>query len=254
MNIFNKKANLYIWVLILFNAFFIGCYFSGVTFLQQLIAPTIDKANFSFKQMREFGILEMTQNVLLLYICYVLLREMVQRRELLEKLFFGIGSAIFVFLFLEELDYGLHIYKFFTGELGDVQYFSWHNQWEDGVEKATTMKKVADLVIGVWFVIIPLLLSIPILSSLKERIAITPSRWFIISLILAVVCSKIAHSLDDNGFGVINGVQGNLYKTIAEFRETSLYYLFLLYAIQLKQTLNPLRLLGLSHSQRSESA
>ena len=245
MNIFNKKANLHIWLLIVFNVLFIGCYFSGFNFLQQLIAPTINKANFNFQQMREFGLLEMTQNALLLGICFVLFRELIQRQNILEKAFYGIGSAVFVFLFLEELDYGLHIYKYFSGELGDVPYFSWHNQWEDGVEKATTMKRVADLTVGVWFVIIPLLLSIPFLSKLKERIAIVPTRWFIISLILAVVCSKIAHYLDDNGFGIINGVQGNLYKTIAEFRETSLYYLFFLYAIQLKQTLNPLRLLGI---------
>lgn len=244
MNIFNKKANLFIWLLIFFNAFFIGCYFSGITFLQQLIAPTIDKANFNFQQMREFGLLEMTQNALLLGICYVLFREVIQRQNYLEKVFYAIGGSIFVFLFLEELDYGLHVYKYFTGELGDVQYFSWHNQWEDGVENATIMKRAADLIVGVWFVIIPLLLSIPILRSLKERIAIIPSRWFIIGLIIAVVCSKIAHNLDDNSFGVINGVQGNLYKTIAEFRETSLYYLFLLYALQLASIKNPLRVIS----------
>ena len=162
MNIFNKKANLFIWLLIFFNAFFIGCYFSGITFLQQLIAPTIDKANFNFQQMREFGLMEMTQNALLLGVCYVLIREVIQRQNYLEKVFYGIGGSIFVFLFLEELDYGLHIYKYFTGELGDVQYFSWHNQWDDGVENATIMKRAADLIVGVWFVIIPLLLSIPI--------------------------------------------------------------------------------------------
>ena len=38
---------------------------------------------------------------------------------------------------------------------------------------------------------------------------------------------------------VINGVDGNLSGTIAEFRETSIYYLYFLYALKVSK-LNPM--------------
>ena len=246
MKIFNIKLIQFAWVLIAFNAFFIFCYFSGISILQQFVAPTINKVNFSYAQMREFGSLEMMQNVLLLSICFLLFREFFSRKNILEKIFFLIGAVLFVFLFLEELDYGLHIYKYFSGNLKEVHYFSWHNQWEEGVEKATKLKRLSDAVTVIWFVLIPLLLLLPILKKLKTQLNIIPSCWFILSIILAVIFSKIAHYLDDNGFGIINGIQGNLHKTIAEFRETSMYYLYFLYALQLVKTENPISLFNRS--------
>ena len=242
MKIFNIKSIQFVWILIAFNAFFIFCYFSGISFLQQFVAPTINKVNFNYAQMREFGSLEMMQNILLLSICFLLLCECFSRQNIIEKIFYFIGAALFVFLFLEELDYGLHIYKYLSGDLKEIHYFSWHNQWEEGVEKATKLKRLADAVTLFWFVLIPLLLLLPMLKKFKTQLNIIPSCWFILSIILAVLLSKVAHYLDDNGFGIINGVQGNLHKTIAEFRETSMYYLYFLYAVQLVKTKNPITL------------
>lgn len=233
---FNNQPKLFIWYFSLFNSFFIGCYFSGVNALQQIIAPTINLENFRYEQMREFGAMEMFQNILLLAICCLFLRECLRRVTIVEKLFFGLGCAVFLFLFLEEVDYGLHIYKLLLGGLHETTFFSWHNNWNDGVENATKMKRVIDLINGVWFLIIPLVLSIAKLKFLRQKIAIIPSRWFVVGFILAVIFSKFAHYLDDTQFGVINGVQGNLHKTIAEFRETSIYYLYFLYTIQLIKT------------------
>ena len=161
------------------------------------------------------------------------------------KVFFGLGVAAFVFLFLEELDYGLHFYKFFSGDLASTPYFSWHNQWDDsGNENGTRLKRANDAINLLWFVVVPLLLN----WVKNEKIKITffykiiPNIWFPIGFFLAFVCSKGAHQLDDMGLGIINGVNGNLNQTIAEFRETSIYYLYFLYAIQLYtvgKTLNP---------------
>lgn len=233
---FTNQAKLFILYLSIFNSFFIGCYFSGVYALQQIIAPTISLKNFRYEQMREFGIMEIFQNVLLLIICYLLFRECIRRVVVLEKLFFGFGCAAFIFLFLEEIDYGLHIYKLIFGGLHEVTFFSWHNKWSDGVENATKMKRAIDLINGVWFFLIPLALFIAKFKILRQKIAIIPSRWFIAGFVLTLLFSKFAHYLDDSHFGVIDGVQGNLHKTIAEFRETSVYYLYFLYAIQLIKT------------------
>jgi hypothetical protein len=235
---FNRLAppTKFFWLLLIGNMIFIGCYFSGISALQQFVAPTIHKANFSFTQMREFGALEMTQNILLLTIIYVLASAARQSETFFLKAFFGAGVAAFIFLFLEELDYGLHFYKFFSVELADTPYFSWHNQWDSGEnENATRLKRVNDAINVLWFVIIPLLFKWA--GSEKKStnffFDIIPSIWFPIGFFLAFICSKGAHQLDDMGLGMIDGVQGNLNQTIAEFRETSIYYLYLIYAIQL---------------------
>lgn len=233
---FNNNAKLFVWYLAIFNSFFIGCYFSGVYALQQIIAPTINLKNFHYAQMREFGIMEIFQNILLLVICYLLLRECIRRTIILEKFFFGFGFAAFLFLFLEEIDYGLHIYKLLIGGLNEVGSLNWHNKSTNGLENATRIKRILDLINGLWFLVIPLVLTIPQLKALRQKIAIIPSLWFIVGFVLALLFSKFAHYLDDAQFGIINGVEGNLSKTIAEFRETSIYYLYFLYAIQLVKT------------------
>lgn len=234
---FNRLPSLtkFCWILLFSNALFIGFYFSGVAVLQQLIAPTINKANFSFQQMREFGLLEMTQNVLLLSIIIILLKGAIRASLPMMKAFFSVGVAAFIFLFLEELDYGLHIYKYFTGEFSDTQYMSWHNQWNDGVENATKLKRANDVVNGLWFFVIPLLFK----WAKNEKITnnffykLIPTVWFPLGFLIAFACSKGAHQLDELGLAVINGINGNLQGTIAEFRETSIYYLYFLYAIHL---------------------
>ena len=48
--------------------------------------------------------------------------------------------------------------------------------------------------------------------------------------------SNLAHFLEDNSFGMIAGVQGNLAGNVSEFREASNYYLYLLYVMQLFKT------------------
>lgn len=226
----------FFWLLLIGNTVFVGCYFSGVSALQQLVAPTIHKANFSFTQMREFGALEMTQNILLLGIIYILACGVKQSATLPLKTFFGLGVAAFIFLFLEELDYGLHFYKYFSGDLASTPYFSWHNQLDDsGDENATKLKRLNDAINVLWFVVASLLFKW--LNNEKNTAPffykIIPSVWFPVGFFLAFIYSKGAHQLDDMGLGMINGVNGNLNQTIAEFRETSIYYLYFLYAIEL---------------------
>ncbi len=238
-----KNIIAFVWIMLGFNVVFIACYFSGISVLQQFIAPTINKANFQYEQMREFGVLEMTQNAFLMAIVYLLFKQVIVRTWLLEKIFYLMGAVLFIFIFIEEIDYGLHFYKYFSGELSEMKYFSWHNQWDDGVERATKVKKLADLVGGIWFVILPLVFLIPFLKPLKSKLQIIPTHWFIYSVIIALVCARLAHYFDDQGYGAIQGVQGNLHNTIAEFRETSMYYLYLLYAIQLVKTQDPLSFL-----------
>ena len=238
ISFFNKLSplNKFFWILLLGNILFIAFYFSGISVLQQIIAPTINKANFSYKQMREFGLLEMTQNILLLGTIYILFKGLRDASDWFAKLFFSVGVGAFVFLFLEELDYGLHIVKFFSNELAHIEFLSWHNQWGDnGLENATKLKRFNDAINGVWFFLIPLFACLVTNKQINNHLffKLIPSAWFALGMLVALICSKGAHQLDEMGWAIINGQNGNLYKTIAEFRETSIYYLYFLYAIQL---------------------
>lgn len=222
----------FVWLLVLGNTFLIGFYFSGIPVLQQIVAPTIE--GLPVIQSREFGLLEMLQNGFLLCVVYMFAKALLQQRPVLDKLFFATGCCAFLFLLLEEIDYGLHFKNLLLGEVHYPDTRNIHNRWtEDGVEYATYFKKTNDFVNIVWFALIPILLWLSPYAEQAKKINLIPSRWFLVGFAIALVFARIAHSLEDHGFAELNGHKGALYKAVAEFRETSLYYLYLLYAKQL---------------------
>lgn len=224
---------LFVWILLGFNALAIGFYYSGVHGLQQVIAPTMGVLRPS--QWREFGLLEFVQHGLLLAIIWVLLKSAITRTDITERVLLVSAAAAFIFLFLEEIDYGLHFYELATGNYAEVPVRNWHNQWGSELENATVLKRLNDAVIILWFILLPLLTRLPRLGGWLRGFPLVPSLWFTLGFFLSLVCSKFAHYLDDQGLAVINGVDGNLSGTIAEFRETSTYYLYFLYALKVSK-------------------
>lgn len=228
--------NYFIWPLVIGNLLLIGCYFSGNYVLQQIVAPAITGFD---QQSREFGLLEMLQNLFLLAIVVLFLKaafqsQPTQPRPTLDRIVFTLGALVFIVLFLEEIDYGLHFRTLLSDGAVQVEFRNVHNQWtEDGIEYATYMKKLNDGITILWFALIPLCLYLSPYAKQAREISLLPSKWFFFGFIIAVLFSEFAHYLDDNGYGAINGKQGMLYESIAEFRETSNYYLYLLYAWQL---------------------
>lgn len=225
---------MFVWIILGFNAVFIGFYFSGIYSLQQLIAPTIDVLQ--PHQWREFGLPEIFQHILLIASVFVLARTALSRTDWSEKILLLIGAALFIVLLLEELDYGLHYYQFITGDTSGINSLNWHNKHTEGVENATILKRINDLGIIIWFILIPLLSLIKPIGRLLSRIPLIPSFWYLAGFIVALICSKFAHYLDDAGHALINGVPGNLSQSIAEFRETSVYYLYFLYILDVART------------------
>lgn len=228
-----KQVTLFLIIPLLFNLLFVGLYFSGIDSLQQLIAPLMIE-NTHQPSWREFGLVEQLQNIFLLCIVIVFLLATVKREIKLEKFFFASGTIVMLFLFLEEIDYGLHFWHYFTGQSLDIGRLNWHNQQTfSEKENGSYLRRIGDLVEVCWFVLIPLI-------SLRKRIPlvsnIAPSPWLIITLIVGVACSSLAHFLDDSGMGTINGRAGGMSGNISEFRETSSYYLYFLYALQLAKT------------------
>jgi hypothetical protein len=225
-----KKLTLYCFLPLSVNMLLVGLYYSGNAFAQHLVSPVIE--GLPFRSWREFGLLELLENLLVLSIVVLFIRAAFQKESVLEKVFFITGAVVFLFLLLEEIDYGLHFYSYLTGNAAEVGNYNWHNLKSLGKrQNGTYLKKASDLAMIIWFILFPLLNK---KVSFSPRIkALIPSLWFILTLVIATATSNVAHYLDGLDWDIINGVQGSLYGNTSEFRETNTYYICLLYAIQL---------------------
>ena len=228
----NNKQIYYFFIIPLFiNLILLGFYFSGIKFLQQIIAPTISFLH--FYSWREFGLLEQLQNIYLISIFVLFLYSCITRQDKKEKIFFFVLACLFLFLFLEEIDYGLHIYEFITGQYSGLEIRNWHNQKNGKHDNVHFLKLLVDIITILWFVVLPLLadkIKIPIIKCM------IPSRYFVAGFILTFLLSRLTHFLNDQGFSIIDGVKGNLFGNLSEFREQNTYYFYLLYAIQIIKT------------------
>ena len=210
-----------------------GFYFSGSPELQSIVAPTIEGLHpFSW---REFGALELLQNVALIAIIVLLADSARRAGTRLMRLALVVAAVGFVFVLLEEVDYGRHWYEYVTGDVGPLSPDDWdrnlHNRRTgEGVQYARYMRFGASVFIGIAFVFAPLLLQ----RSRRPLVQLLlPSRWMIATVVLMVLLSDLAHALEDAGRATIAGVPGNLERNISEFRELVLYYLFGLYCLEL---------------------
>ena len=215
------------------NLLLIGLYFSGDQLAQYLVAPRIEWLN--KRSWREFGALEQLQNLFLLCVILLFLLQSLRRERIVERLFFLAGSLMMGFLFLEEVDYGLHIYEYSLGYSLDEEEVArnLHNNEALGYSLTDRLKRISDTLMFIWFILAPLVSTKVSLGPLQN---IVPSRWFVLGFCVILVFSELAHYLDDQGLDLIDGLKGALVDNISEFRETSNYYFYLLYALQLVAT------------------
>ena len=206
-----------------------GLYFSGIGALQAIIVPKIP--GLQPYSWREFGALEMLQNLVLLALIVLLIRSLRQARANALRAGLVVALAVTAFVLLEEIDYGLHFSEWLSGSTGSLAPQGWnrnlHNRvTEDGVQYGSYMKLAANLAVVAALFIFPLLPPgrLPAIAR-----ALQPSRWIIATVLLMVFMSWLAHTLDDAGLASVGGVPGPLEHNISEFRELNLYYLFLLY-------------------------
>ncbi len=195
----------------------IAAYFSGIEWLQAIVAPPGN---------REYGLVENLQLVCLLGIvasAVVGLRRNEGRTERIILLFILAGS---LFMFLEELDYGLFYYRLLTGNPIDERIASEFINVHNIGEASPKFKLAGDLTLVVLFILFPLLYS---RSRNKLLRYLAPDRWFILTIILMFVLSRLAHYLEDTGAGTI----GSLHGKISEFRELFTYYVFFIYFFEL---------------------
>ncbi|MEH6811284.1 MAG: hypothetical protein V7677_02025 [Motiliproteus sp.] len=229
-----NKIILFVGVPVLTNLLFMGLYFSGIEYAQHIVSPIIDWLPSG--SWREFGVIEQLQNIYLLVIIVVFIIAVFKKPFVVDKSLFLFGTLIVVFLFLEEVDYGIHFYEYFIGQSSGIEVRNWHNQKAvegGGGQNVKYLKQAADLAMVIWFIIFPILSSKINWLPLKN---IIPSRWFIIGFIISIVFSRCAHFLQEIDLDVINGIEGGLRGNLSEFRETNTYYFYMLYGFQLFRT------------------
>jgi len=218
----SKKILVYGVIPVSLSLALIAAYFSGIDWLQQLVSPKIP--NMLPDSRREFGLLENLQNAFLMATLITAAIGVKRKPLKAEKVAMALLAAGFLFLLLEEIDYGLHYYELIRGvpwyEAAKTRNI--HNV----AETTDVMKRTCDVFLALWFVVVPLAFAESRRPLLRY---LAPDRFFIITIVAMVLLSTLAHGLKDAGFGG----QGTISKNLSEFRELQIYYVFMLYLMDL---------------------
>jgi len=181
----------------------------------------------------EFGIIENLQLLFIALIIITAIKGVKQSLIPLEKYAWLLITALSVFIFLEEIDYGLHYYEYFTGKSKDQVAYEF--MVEGKIRNVHNIGKINSVIKFTVYVLMVLLFAVlPLLpQKWKQQHPwlhyIAPSRWILTTggalLVLNAVTSWLNNMYDVNG----TALAGNL----SEFEETMTYYLFLLYSREL---------------------
>ncbi len=202
----------------LYSLMVMALYFSGSQALVDWVAPRTMTEPWSVSGDRELGLLENGQNLLLLGCIAVLLGFVPKAEHVLQRIGAGMALAALTFMLLEEISYGAHYWDFMTG----AERFEGDTNFHNTSGYTNRMKQIVDVGMVLWFVFLPLL--VPLTQSKWLRYFAAP-RMIILTIIAALLISKLAHYLDDEGLAVRAALSNN----ISEFRELFTYYVWLLY-------------------------
>ncbi len=213
-----KKIVVYFVIPAVVTLALIAGYFSGIGWVQQAVSPRIPQLGPS--SGREFGLLENIQNLLLLVIIATTAGGARRKALRLEKAAMAFLTVFAVFILLEEIDYGRHYYEYFAGipphEAAQVRNI--HNVGN----LTNVIKGCLNVGMGLLFVVFPLAFAKSRSPALRY---LAPDRWCILTMVAMVGCSRLAHALRDAGWDT----QLTVNKNISEFREVSIYYIFMVY-------------------------
>lgn len=236
-----KKILVYFVIPMTVSLTLIGMYFSGNNTLQEIVSPRMP--GYNPDTWREFGLLENLQNLVLLAMFIVVLLSLRKKTNWTERLGFVLLAVFTLFVFLEEIDYGLHYYEYINdiGWKESREVRNWHNQGD----RTDIMKQLVDAFTISLFLLVPLLFSRSKRPLLRY---IAPDRHSILTLVAAFLTSRLAHSLQDMDIGT----RGTIHNNLSEFRELVTYYVYFLFVAEvgLRRSLPP----GWSIPWRAESA
>jgi len=184
---------------------------------------------------REFGLIENVQLLLILGMVVLSFKTYRTSNEKFKSSFFLVVSLFALFIFLEEVDYGLNWYDYFSGKTkkeglanayaGD-QLRNIHNQGK--------LLQIIKLLVYIGFAFVLI-----ILPYLFRKIKIenkyvqwlVPSHYLAYSLIAMVVLNQVALYFSNNISYEVQALQGN----VSEFEEVFIYYIAFLYLHELKE-------------------
>jgi hypothetical protein len=209
------------------NLLLVGMYFSGIPLLAHIIVPDMPEV----AQRREFGLMENLQNIYLLAMTVMGAWAIRIKPIAWEKAAAALYTIFAAFVFLEEIDYGLHWIEYLNGtspgEFIPVEGRNWHNEGD----RTSIMKDVVTLSCVLLFVIAPFAFR----NSNNRLIRyLLPAKQYALGFLGIVLISRLAHYLRDLNLGA-DGIKQN----IGEFRELGMYYLYMIwsYTIIFKRTL-----------------
>ena len=208
----SRSQHLYYWVLPLVAGWmFTAMYFSGVGWMGEIIAPTYD---------REFGLLENLDALLILCILVILIRIAFLPMTPIFRLAVGVACLATAFMYLEEIDYGLHWIEGMKG-IPPGQGAAIRNLHNQG-KNTSDLKAVANVIFGVVFVILPY---IDRLKRFRLMKMVSPSKMVLFTVIATALIALTHQALDPYHLPSNHVLDSNE----SEFEEVLIYYTFFVY-------------------------
>jgi len=213
----SRAEHLAYWIVpSLFFALALAFYFSGIPWMSGIVCPA---------QNREWGLLENTQLLILLGILWLCLRRFLSATRGVERGFLALVAMFTAFVFLEEIDYGAHFAQLFTGQRVSAleELTGIYNLHHQGITDKL-YKRSAYGLMAVLFLVAPHVARFrrPLLAHLvpAPRIAIVALVALLSDLVpRAIIALELR---PDAGLG----------RNIGEFSEVMVYWVFLVYLVQ----------------------
>ncbi|MGI9264400.1 MAG: hypothetical protein ACR2QU_05695 [Gammaproteobacteria bacterium] len=186
-------------------------YFSGIDWLRQAVAPRVN---------REFGLLENIQHLILIAILVLAIRSIRSSTVRLRRSMFIVICVVTSWMFLEEVDYGLHWWELIVGTPPEERavFRNLHNIGGTTQD----IKFVGNTIMILLFVVLPF---VGRKSGWEWWRFFRPSRYLVITAVVTFFLARLAHYLADQGFYPDGPISSN----ISEFREVMVYYVWLVY-------------------------
>jgi hypothetical protein len=203
------------WILPLFlTTFFIVFYYAGPPLIQNIIAPSSN---------RELGLLENLAHILLLSSIVIVFKGIVMIKDKRVRSIYFFLFISLLFLFLEEIDYGLHWVEMIKGLPVEEQSVvrNLHNR---GGHILDIINAIAHISMGILFIIVPYFLPQP-KNKLEWFSRFIPSKKMIFTLLTVIVTGILSAFFEELNLPTNESLAGNR----AEFDELVTYYAAMLF-------------------------
>jgi len=199
-------------------------YYSGPDWMRRIVSP--DLARVAPDAQREFGALELLQDVALLALAAVAVAGVRRERLLVPRLVLWLALVGSVFMLLEETDYGMHFVEFARGgEHAPGEVTGYHNIHRLGYT-AVVLRHVALFGMMTFFGGFAIVFARSRNALLRY---LAPDRLSVLAVLLVTAVQEVVWRLAErtpDAHGSLSGNEG-------EFAELGMYGLALLYAIDL---------------------